>query len=138
MVHSLLALVSFSIHFFKLGLFLTLEKRSRFLESLQKFACKMITKNWQSLDELYMTKLPSIPCRRKVLCNLSYFPPTLLYLKSLDHNYANTPFTFYQPVHILIVFFVPHSLYPTVPQLLERVISTPSLATFVHSHKYMH
>ena len=82
-----------------------LRKDQDLLESIQKFACKMITRKWdKGYDELLnMTNLPSPAERRlylklcslyKIVHNLSYFPPNIIAPK-VTRLYTSTPFTLY-------------------------------------------
>ena len=84
-----------------------LNKDQDLLESTQKFACKMITKNWEKgYDELlYMTNLPSLADRRlylklcslyKIVHNMTCFQPDIAVPK-VTRSYTSTPFTLYQP-----------------------------------------
>ena len=125
------------------------------LESTQKFACKMITKNWDKgyNELLYMTNLPPLADRSlylklrslyKIEHNLTYFPPIIVVPK-VTRSYTSTPFTLYQPLaHSVFFFFlsfVPHAVshWNSLP---KPVVSAPSLASFKHTLSltmyYMH
>ena len=129
-----------------------LKRDQDLLESTQKFACKMITKNWDNgyNELLYMTNLPSLADRRlylklcslyKIVHNMTCFPPDTVVPK-VTRSYTSTPFTLYQPfAHTNCFFssFVPHAVshWNSLP---ESVVSSPSFATFKHSLTmyYMH
>ena len=122
-----------------------LKRDQDLLESTQKFACKMIPKNWdKGYDELlYMTNLSSLADRRlylklcslyKIIHNMTCFPHDIVVPK-VTRSYTSTPFTLYQPfAHTNCFFssFVPHTVshWNSLP---ESVVSCPSLATFKHS-----
>ena len=123
-----------------------LKKDQDLLESTQKFACKMITKNWDKGYVLYMTNLPSLADRRlylklcslyKIVHNVTYFPTNIVVPK-VTRSYTNTPFTLYQPIahtNCFLNSFVSHTVshWNSLP---EPVVSAPSLATFKHSLIY--
>ena len=82
----------------------TLEKDQDLLESTQKIAYKMITKNWdKGYDELLnVTNLPSLADNSlylklyKIVHNLTYFPLNIVVPK-VTRSYTSMPFTLYHP-----------------------------------------
>ena len=105
-----------------------LRKDQDFLESTQKFACKMITKSWDKgyNEFLNMTNLPSLAGRRLYLRLCSLYK--IVYLKSLDRTQAHLLLCT-SPLHILIVLQTLLSLilYHTGTHFQSQLFQLPSL-----------
>ena len=123
------------------------------LESVQKFACKMITRRWNGIahyeDLLSAANLPKLEQRRlelklchlfKILHNLVYFPnifvqrePTHYHFRSSHDHYLFQPFA---RTNSYFYFFVSHtiSIWNRLP---TSIVSSSSINIFkVHVHNY--
>ena len=122
------------------------------IESVQKFACKMATHNWNSSyhDLLLLTELPTLERRRlelklgqlfKIVHNLCYFPEEIVKFREQTPLLSNTrslhPLYLHQPrahTNSFHFSFVPHtcSLWNSLP---FNIVNASSFSIFKHKLK---
>ena len=105
-------------------------KDKRNLEQVQKFACRMVSKHWDSgyEDLLELVGLPPLENRRiylklcllyKITHGLCHFPTGIFTPRQISHNFRMNSFQLYQPFVRTNAFqfsFVPHTIYSLHPE----------------------